>query len=331
MRQILIHRTIITFSIIFVFTSTKGFGTGDGNYNEHDFSGPIQCAHSYSIAFPGKLGHWVVGYLAQVEIIPIVSRWNPNPVPFLTDGICYEEWIQDFNRMGQRIRLALYSGEGELKETIGYVYDENNRCDARFSCDSKGILTDYLSHQYDPSGRLLETVQYASGGHVIETSVFDYGEGSDPVQVITTDAKGCVENTIHQYDEKGSRIETTIFDQNDEIKTVEKFQYNEDRQLISRWLYNTKGELYSYWIYGYDAIGRRIEENLYTAQKGLEMKWLYQYNERGDVVEETIHGAKKSRISKEIYTYNYDDHGNWTVKVTYSFLLRKGQYTPNSY
>ncbi len=177
-------------------------------------------------------------------------------------------------------------------------------------------------------GRLLETVQYASGGHVIETSVFDYGEGSDPVQVITTDAKGCVENTIHQYDEKGSRIETTIFDQNDEIKTVEKFQYYEDRQLISRWLYNTKGELYSYWIYGYDAIGRRIEENLYTAQKGLEMKWLYQYNERGDVVEETIHGAKKARISKEIYIYKYDDCGNWTVKVTYSFLLRKGQYTP---
>jgi hypothetical protein len=240
--------------------------------------------------------------------------------------------------------------EGEPPKVTSYAYDDQGRLTSitdstapdnptTFHYDERGRKTKVQksrAEDYRPNvGTAGSPMQAADrrpnlpGGGTAATT---YDENDRPVEVLIRDSKGAeVSRTVSVYDEQGNVTEEKqiLDDPLNLIPAGARAKILADsgassadlREQLKKFMGGHEGANSE--AYSYDAQGRVKEtrRRVFNRDETIERT----YNEHGDIAVEITRSLPGSdeqeqtlpaQNSEAHFTYQYDDHGNWTEKIT---------------
>jgi len=240
--------------------------------------------------------------------------------------------------------------EGEPPKVTSYAYDDQGRLTSitdssapdnptTFHYDERGRKTKVQksrAEDYRPNVafagspmRVADNRPNLPGGGTATTT---YDENDRPVEVLIRDAQGAeVSRTVSVYDEQGNVTEEkqVLDDPLNLIPAGARAKILADsgassadlREQLKKFMGGHEGATSE--AYSYDAQDRVKEtrRRIFNQDETIETT----YNEQGDVAVEitrSLPGSNEpeqtlpAQNSEAHFTYQYDDHGNWTEKIT---------------
>jgi len=197
----------------------------------------------------------------------------------------------------------------------------------------------YTDSKFDPdTGLLIEEIRYTPDGQVEEAAKREYnskglltlseltdGEGIIiEKRTFETDAQGrTIREFIHYFDETTDRIENTLddegrlvrrelFDESDQIETLEIFQFNGDK-LTRQAELESNGEVIKEKLFSYSEKGLLDEEILIDNAEGLYVKKEFYHNQDDKVEEIMLYDKAGEPIER--YIYSYDEEGRPMIVI----------------
>ncbi|PLX17614.1 MAG: hypothetical protein C0597_06915 [Marinilabiliales bacterium] len=261
----------------------------------------------------------------------------------------YKNFTKRFDHNGNVIEEVYYQS-GTIDQKLSYKYDnKDNQVEyANYKGDEGKLLykqnitydnfgkkireerfngTEYQIIKYNYSGdKLLEITRSDIYGYVEHKRVFNY-TGDVCIVDIKDDQSNVIGKLINKYDENNNIIESTEYDEKDNIK--EKYIYKFDGKLLKEktkyagenfiyretYKYNSKnlldkvlkekpeGNTITNNIYTYDSEGKLIEEQWYDNNPSENSKKTYYYNKKGLLEKvEVYYSLYRYRIQ---YKYEY--------------------------
>ncbi|MBV8551466.1 MAG: hypothetical protein JOY54_09210 [Acidobacteriaceae bacterium] len=244
-----------------------------------------------------------------------------------------------------------FSPDGDLLErrhrnpdgsewSICCEYDERGQKREKQHISNEGAPQELFVYKYDALGRLERVVEHSQGRQRVSESIKYWPDGtktqtSYPAPLTdeqrrTTSACGpailhwsadtvCI---MKSFDPSGRAVREVLYDADDRVIRRIAFVYDEHGRLIE------EGELIGgriredfRHIYRYDASGRRIEADMRWGDLIGERR-RYGYNSHDDPIETVIEQSNLltdesiARSWTERSRHTYDEHGNWTERVT---------------
>lgn len=148
-------------------------------------------------------------------------------------------------------------GNGTTENALQVTYEEKVRYD-----ENGNIVA-----EFDENGNLVRDIQYDADGNITQRYTYQYDANGDVVR--------CV---FSEHDEDGNIVKATIFDENDNISSIEE----------------------------YDTNGNCIFETEYDANGDVVRRVFYEHDEDGNIVKATTHGENDSVSSIEEFDANGD-------------------------
>jgi hypothetical protein len=272
----------------------------------------------------------------------LVSTRNRNP-----DG---SEWMVRNTYASGKLLKTTWGKEGEPPGVTSYAYDDEGRLTS--ITDSSAPDNPAIFH-YDEGGRKTKVqksraedyrLDVAFAGSPMQvadnrpnlpgggTATTTYDENDRPTEVLVRDAQGAeVSRTVSVYDEQGNITEEKqiLTDPLNLIPADARAKILADsgasgadlREQLKKIMGGHEGATSE--AYSYDAQDRVKEtrRRIFNQDETIETT----YNEQGDVAVEitrSLPGSNEpeqtlpAQNSEAHFTYQYDDHGNWTEKVT---------------
>ena len=126
-----------------------------------------------------------------------------------------------------------------------------------------------------------------------------------------------IKTTVYQRDKNGNMLtQSDIYPDSTTIQ-IRQCQYNQHNQLTIDIKNDRHGEMVYHNINRYDNQGMLIEQDYKKLSGGLSKKVVFTYDKYQNILSETWYDANGNAFYFNKYTYQYDDHGNWTVKMSY--------------
>ncbi len=189
------------------------------------------------------------------------SRWGKvvRERQYNNEGLPEQETTYSYNADGFLVREVLKEGDGMVMEERSWEPDERQRIGVEYLHYADGS-EDKVTHAYNSEGQLirkltedadgdpekLEVFEYEDGRLVREAVYEDFDDPDDPGEVVTEqlytydDDGRLIDKTdvdtmedfhqrrVNEYDERGHRVQVTVFDKNDE--PVERIRLRPDEK-----------------------------------------------------------------------------------------------------
>jgi hypothetical protein len=242
---------------------------------------------------------------------------------FGADRILYR-----YDKLGRLDAVVINAASGEETISETYRYDEGTkRKFQKLSSPPAGVSAPCL---YGVGVEGSTSAYPAPGGAAIIMTVFD--ESDRPVELqFQADTGRVLRRIVLRYDEAGNLLEETQKTQSD----ISMDDLPMPGQITEPQLDAMRRLMGEGWTrsYTYDELGRLVEDRTSTGSLGGEWTTLT-YNQQGDRATETSHRSfarvdiqedgtlvRNPEVTpmhhNELrYEYQYDDHGNWTERIT---------------
>ncbi len=192
--------------------------------------------------------------------------------------------------------------------------------------ENDSVIKNYESY-VDTLGRYSKTIYYEKNRRYAEGRVFYNGAGDSALAIsiywngdtamfskyyygdnhkqnmrlnYIGSIKKLTEKWTFKYDQKGNKIQETMFWNHDGKDYVRTFKYDANNRIIE--MHDWHGD----YVYAYDIKGNRISISSYSEKKILDQKETFKYNASGIKIEENLYGLWGAHE----YKYLYDDLGN---------------------
>jgi hypothetical protein len=164
-----------------------------------------------------------------------------------------------------------------------------------------------------------------NGYRTKEVTYTDFEEITSPFRLAGT-------RISYQYDKKGNRSETIVYDPSNgqPVRFVRGvFEHNNSGNRVKETVYGrskTSGSesIVEIYTHEYDVNEKRISTTYSGVGEGI-MKWEYVNDEKGNPKEISYY-KDKLLYARESYEYEFDEKGNWIKKVVSHWNKRKGLY-----
>jgi hypothetical protein len=151
-----------------------------------------------------------------------LSTQTYDPKGFLAETIAYNndgsvqyKYNYNYNNDGKRIKTNRYDSKGGMINYYKYDYDDYGNKTKAYCYDMKGNLEEYYVYDYDGDGNLVEEKWYSSSGKEVYRIEYDYDKGIK-VQTTTYDENDdLIYKYILRYDDKGNIIEEAKYNDSD--------------------------------------------------------------------------------------------------------------------
>ncbi len=225
----------------------------------------------------------------------------------------------------------LYDGRGTLSMKITLTYDDAGRLVERAFRDAKNNLQNNTAEYalqrftYTRDGYLQSDTYYDASMKMLRRNEFTYDAGHRVAHVVYGSDGKLIEKQTFKYDSFGRVIETSDFDEYEQLKYTRRYTYNAQGQPIEQRFFNAKGVL-SEDSYGvailetfYDEAGNRRREVRYDALSRPIIDETY--NEYGAPVLRKVIDEKGKSTS--IIRTDYDKFGNRIKETTFALDERQ--------
>ncbi len=220
------------------------------------------------------------------------------------DGILEHQILYDID--GSRLEETSYSN-GSISQS--YIYDENEKL------ISKQIDNEIYTYDYDTNGMLVKE-HYIVDGSEVETTIHSYNEKGQKIETTYYNSKG----------EKKGYWEVFIYDKRGDLVKEEHYSYYGEKVSYNEYVYDNNHNLTSN-IYYYD--GEAVHHHTYTYDSD-NRELSYSFISFGEIVEQQkcIYDKNGNQMFTEFYdrisesfTYNdyqFDENGNLVETINYN-------------
>jgi hypothetical protein len=318
---------------------TTGAGTGAGGekkpandlQREH-LSGNVTSVRQRVYWALEKFGRMDKGKLQNLPAHDFLKLYDK-------DGFLIEETHYDVNdkivsnkkiEYGKAHRIdkeEFYKGEA-LDEYIVYTYDEKSRLVKKEKFDGSGKIKEWNEYIYSPeTGLLLDEDLYKANGDLSTKFVHVYDKS-----LLIEKQKYWGGGTLAQkehfcYNPSGQLFETSVEKYSNKqasfVSRTRYEDYNSFGDYMLKTEYDEKGEEKSKIYYSYDPYGNLKESivgviKITTQTVTTPADEFYEGGDEGYFEPEVYQEQTRTeQQSGNAYTYEYDDHKNWTQKITY--------------
>lgn len=234
-------------------------------------------------------------------------------------------------RKSRLVEEQLYDGSGSLSMKIILTYDDAGRLVERAYRNAKNILQNNAAEYalqrftYTRDGHLQSDTYYDAAMKVLRRNEFTYEAGNRVAHATYGSDGKLIEKQTFKYDGFGRVIETSDFDEYEQLKYTRRYTYNAQGQPIEQRFFNARGTL-SEDSYGvaileafYDEAGNRRREVRYDALSRPIIDETY--NEYGAPLLRKVIDEKGKSTS--IIRTDYDKFGNRIKETTFTLDERQ--------
>ncbi len=226
---------------------------------------------------------------------------------YLTNGKIEHKSIYVYNTDGNMIEEHIYGEENEFEEKRTYKYNSEGNivCEYFFYLDE---TFDTINYHYGENEKLMEKVTIDSDNEPEGKEIYEY-EGELPVHHVKFDTEGNILSEItYKHNEKQQIIEIVNNNKIEDVFSRTEIDYNEKGNKEETRVYNSNDELISRDIFEEDEKGLIvgiIEEDQYSKNTVV-----MSYDDNGNLLEQTetdTNGELNHKISRV-----YDADNNLT-------------------
>lgn len=180
----------------------------------------------------------------------------------------------------------------------------------------EGKLLSGLIVTYNESGNLLEEARYNANGELWWTEIYKYDDKGNKIEK-TIYYNGKLDRTVtYKNDIQGNQTEETRYNANGKLIEKNSYEYGTEGNPIEYAIYNSDGNSKGRYTYEYNDQGNQTEEAKYYADGKLAWKETYKYSDLGYKIEEARYDADGKLGWKHTYQYEQcDKKGNWTKRI----------------
>lgn len=209
--------------------------------------------------------------------------------------------IKEFDRNGNLVLEADFSGPGLPESKIVNLYDDQNRLIEKKQYTEGDELADHQVFFRNQDGQLLKTeVHYPDGSKSIIVEKTD-GRKSETIE---EDEDGELESKEVNHFNKDGLVELReLYDFNHNLVEAYTFEYNEAKQLVRRDQLDRKKKLFLYTLFEYDQKGRNTKRANFNRKGKLSDFLAVEFDENDQIVKQNFGG-------KFHFIFGYDQNGN---------------------
>ncbi len=226
-----------------------------------------------------------------------------------------------------------------LKGSVQSVYIKT----FKVSKSSGELIQKYaLKHKYNTEGNLVEISNFGYNEKLDSKEVFYYNDAKLTSVRIENSTGETGKTTSFQYDRNGVLLAQEKMNNRQETEHKTTYLYNDKGQLLSKtktipsinysmtesYVYNNKtGHVVvknkkarigtSKETYEYNTRDLISKKSEYNAVSELFSVITYEYNDNNDKISLKKHDANGVQTYDESYEYTYDQHKNWTKRISY--------------
>lgn len=229
---------------------------------------------SFSFAQKTK-NHWQVANLKGLVKTSHIMEYAVNEDN--TQGEKLNDMLTTFNNKGNITEMKV---ENEyLSMTFQSFYDKND-----LFIENKGFLADgtFASHNkltYNEKGYKTEERSFSAEGFLFQKFTYKHdSKGNEIEKNICVSEEHCNQQITYAYDANDNLIsEQALNKLTGKISDKKVYTYDAENKRIQTSIYNQNDELMEKILYKYDSFGNITEESVYDAFDTLEEKKIYTY------------------------------------------------------
>ncbi len=226
-----------------------------------------------------------------------------------------QDMVYKFDINGNLIEESYYSQADNTRFTTVYNYDQwNNIIEEQTYKDSLALTYKFsITIKYDKFGNILEFQRNGKSPNDSWSGIFqinEKGKWSELLMHFPSNNKWDWKE-VRIYDDNGNNIAQHYYDGLGNFSKSFFYNYDESGLLFEE---KSKGLSEDY-LKVFDKKGNNIEYVSYKKDGSLAAKTVWEYDDMSNVVSEESFNESGSNGTTQ-YTYVYDNHGNWTRKVT---------------
>ncbi len=193
---------------------------------------------------------------------------------------------------GLIIQETKYTPDGQVEDASKREYDRAGNVTLLEVTDADGSLLEKRTFEYDSFGRLtIEYVHYAD-------------ESAD--------------RKVSTFDENGHLIKRELFDEDNDLETVEVFEYRGEN-LTREAEFNSDGVLLKERLLKYSEKGLIVKETIFDNEDGHSLRKVFSYDKDNWLEEVTTFDQEEKALERVTYSYNENGKPQIITEETRSF------------
>jgi hypothetical protein len=294
---------------------------GVSDLQKERISGKVESVRQRVYWAVEKFGRMSTGKLQNMPTQDYLRKYDKDG--FLTEEIYYDASDKEVSRKkveyGSKHLVAKeeFYKDATLTESIVYTYNDKNLLVKKEKISSEGQIKEKTEYTY--KNGLLEDEDLYKDGKLITKHVHVY-KGTKLVERQKYWSGGSLaQKEFYQYNSDGQLEELFAEKYNDKIPSFERriaySAYNSWGDHESQIEYDEKGSQKVNIRYSYDTYGNLLEAISTTLKLLNTPIQVEEGNENEEKTEDIVEFLELQ--TGNAYTYEYDEHKNWTQKITY--------------
>ncbi len=169
-----------------------------------------------------------------------------------------------------------------------------------------GQVEEVSKREYDQKGNLTLLVVTDGHGSPLEKRTFEQNPKGHTAREFIHYADNSADRVENTHDENGHLIKRELFDDSDDLETIEVFEYQGDN-LIRESELDADGNLLKERLMNYSEKGLLMQERVVDNESDLKLKKVFSYNSIGKVEEVMTFDDQGKALERA--TYSYDEKG----------------------